>query len=327
LGYNFKIYYDKDYKNEFISTPLSGIGTIGISNNASITINYDDNIPTQLYYNLEKSGYISTSDKEVNNYSEILFVDSVYNSNYKISGVGTTTFNISLSKKPEKLTYTSNECDKLQYTTNSLSAKGPIDKINIISGGSGYKKLPIFKGSNSLAGKDAYIISKSTSIGNAKEVRIIDEGFQYSSDKTLQPIAAISPLIIIKNSNTIDSAIVTNGGRGYTDAPSIVIVNTETGEKINSGILEATLSGNTINSVNIIQKPKGIPETAVRLYATNNTNGISIQKVESNSTGIFTCSITTPTLGFSTFVPYPFSVKDKVFVEGIQKSSIEGNWI
>jgi hypothetical protein len=324
VGYNFKIYYDKDYKNEFISTPLSGIGTIGVSNNASITINYDTNISTKLYYNLEKSGYISTSDTEVSNYSEILFVDSVYNSNYRISGVGTTTFNISLSKKPEKLTYTSNECDKLQYTTNSLSAKGPIDKINIISSGSGYKKLPIFKGSNSLTGKDAYIISKSTSIGNAKEVRIIDEGFQYSSDKTLRPIAAISPLIIIKNSNTIDSAIVTNGGRGYTDAPSIVIVNTETGEKINSGILEATLSGNTINSVNIIQKPKGIPETAVRLYATNNTNGISIQQVQSNSTGIFTCSITTPTLGFSTFVPYPFSVGDKVFVEGIQKSSIEG---
>lgn len=324
VGYNFKIYYDKDYKNEFISTPLSGIGTIGVSNNASITINYDDNIPTQLYYNLEKSGYISTSDKEVNNYSEILFVDSVYNSNYKISGVGTTTFNISLSKKPEKLTYTSNECDKLQYTSNSLSAKGPIDKINIISGGSGYKRLPTFKGSNSLTGENAYIITKSTSIGNAKEVRIIDEGFQYSSDKTLQPIAAVSPLIIIKNSNTIDSVIVTNGGRGYTDVPSIVIVNTETGEKINSGILEATLSGNTINSVNIIQKPKGIPETAVGLYATNNTNGISIQQVQSNSTGIFTCSITTPTLGFSTFVPYPFNVGDKVFVEGIQKSSIEG---
>ena len=51
-----------------------------------------------------------------------------------------------------------------------------------------------------------------------KEVRIIDEGFQYSSDKTLQPIASISPLIIIKNSNTIDSITVTDGGRGYTDA-------------------------------------------------------------------------------------------------------------
>jgi hypothetical protein len=322
VGYNFKIYYDKDYKNEFISTPLSGIGTIGVSNNASITINYDTNISTKLYYNLEKSGYISTSDTEVSNYSEILFVDSVYNSNYRISGVGTTTFNISLSKKPEKLTYTSNECDKLQYTTNSLSAKGPIDKINIISSGSGYKRLPIFKGSNSLTGENAYIIAKSTSIGNAKEVRIIDEGFHYSSDKTLQPIAAVSPLITIKNSNTIDSITVTNGGKGYTDAPSIIIVNTETGEKINSGILETTLSGNTISSVNIIQKPKGIPEKTVELFTIKNTNGISIQRVESNSTGIFTCFIRTPTLGFST---PPFNKGDKVFVEGIQKSSISGD--
>ncbi len=327
VGYKFKLYYDKDYNNEFISIPssnlftLSGIGTIGVSTNASLTINYGESLPTQLYYNLEKSGYISTSDKEVSNYSEILFANSIYNSNYTISGVGSTTFAISLSEKPEKLSYTQNECDKLQYTTTSLSAKGPINKINIISGGSGYKKLPTFVGSNSLSGKDAYITPKSTSIGNAKEVRIINEGFQYSSDKTLQPTALISPLITIKNSNTIGIITVTNGGNGYVDVPSVVIVNSSTGEKIDSGILEAKLFGNSINSVNIIQQPKGLPETAVQLFTTNNTNGISIQKVESSSSGIFTCFITTPTLGFSTF---PFSSGDKVFVEGIQKSNIEG---
>jgi hypothetical protein len=330
VGYKFKLYYDQNYNNEFISTPssnlftLSGIGTIGVSANASLTINYIQNLPTQLYYNLEKSGYISTSDKEVNNYSEILFVDSVYNSNYAISGIGETTFTISLSKKPEKLTYTQNECDKLQYTTTSLSAKGSINIIDIISGGSGYKKLPTFVGSNSLSGKDAYITPKSTSIGNAKEVRIINEGFQYSSDKTLQPTAFISPLITIKNSNTIGIVTVTSGGNGYTDAPFVVIVNSDTGEKIDSGILEAKLSGNSIDSVSILQQPKGLPETTVQLFTTNNTNGISIQQVESSSSGIFTCFITTPTLGFSTFVPYPFSLGDKVFVEGIQKSSTEG---
>jgi hypothetical protein len=260
----------------------------------------------------------------VNNYSEILFVNSVYNSNYIISGIGATTFTISLSEKPEKLTYTQNECDKLEYTTTSLSAKGSINKINIISGGSGYKKLPTFIGSNSISGKDAYITAKSTSIGNAKEVRIINEGFEYSSDKTLQPTAAISPLITIKNSNTIGIITVTDGGRGYTDSPSVIIVNSDTGEKIDSGILEAKLSGNSIDSVSIIQQPKGLPETTVQLFTTNNTNGISIQQVQSSSSGIFTCFITTPTLGFSTFVPYPFSIGDKVFVEGIQKFSTEG---
>jgi hypothetical protein len=327
VGYKFKLYYDQNYNNEFISvgdTPTFstiGVGTIGVSTNASLTINYGENLPTKLYYNLEKSGYISTSDTEVNNYSEILFVDSVYNSNYKISGIGSTTFTISLSKKPEKLTYTQNECDKLQYTTNSLSAKGPIDRINIVSGGVGYKKLPTFIGSNSLSGKDAYITPKSTSIGNAKEVRIINEGFQYSSDKTLQPTASISSLITIKNSNTIGIVTVTSGGNGYTDAPSVIIANSSTREKIDSGILEAKLSGNSIDSVSILQKPKGLPETTVQLFATNNTNGISIQQVQSSSSGIFTCFITTPTLGFSTA---PFSSGDKVFVEGIQKFSAEG---
>jgi hypothetical protein len=327
VGYKFKLYYDNQYNNEFISTPssdlftLSGIGTIGVSTNASSTINYSENLPTKLYYNLEKSGYISTSDKEVSNYSEILFVNSIYNSNYTISGVGSTTFSISLSEKPEKLSYTQNECDKLQYTTTSLSAKGSINKINIISGSSGYKKLPTFVGSNSIDGKDAYITPKSTSIGNAKEVRIINEGFQYSSDKTLQPTALISPLITIKNSNTIGIITVTDGGKGYTDAPSVIIVDSSTGEQIDSGILEAKLSGNSIDSVNIIQQPKGLPETTVQLFTTNNTNGISIQQVQSSSSGIFTCFITTPTLGFSAF---PFSSGDKVFVEGIQKFSTEG---
>jgi len=328
LGYNFKIYYDQNFNNEFVSTAatsgftLSSVGTVGLSTNAAFTINYDSNLPTQLYYNLEKSGYISTSDIEVNNYSKILFTDSYYNSNYTISGIGSTTFDISLDIVPEKLKYLENECDNLSYTTNSISVKGSIDKINIVSGGTGYKKLPVLSGSNSSEGQDAYIISKSLNIGNTKEVRIINEGFEYSSDKTLQPNAYISPIITIRNSNTIDDIIVTDGGKEYTDAPLIVIVDSTTGEKINSGILEAVLSGNAISSVNIVQEPKGLPETTVDLFATNNTNGVSIQKVESSSSGIFTCFITTPVLGF---LIKPFDIGDTVFLEGIQKSGDEGS--
>jgi len=327
-GYKFKLYYDKNYKNEFVSIAttskfiLSGIGTVGVSSNASITINYDEKLPTKLYYNLEKSGNISTSDTSVNNYSEILFEDSDYNSTYNISGIGSTTFNISLKTIPQKLTYYQNECDILKYNTNSISAKGSIHKINIVSGGSGYKKFPIFIGSNSNNGKDAYIIPKSKIIGNIKELRIINEGFEYSSDKTLQPIAYISPLISIKNSNTIDSIIVLNGGNGYINAPNISIVNSTTGKKINSGIFDAKLLGNSINSVNIIQYPKGLPETTIKLVAENNTNGISIQKVESSSSGIFTCFITTPILGFNIS---PYNVGDKVFIEGIKKVGSDGS--
>ena len=324
-GYKFKIYYDQEFKNEFVSTAttsgftLIGVGTVGVSSTASVTIKYDSNLPTKLYYNLEKSGYISTSDKDVSNYSEILFVDSQYTNAYSVFGVGTTTFNITLNKIPEKLTYSQDECDVIEYSTTSISSKGPIDKINIISGGTGYKKLPSLSGFNSEDGKDAYVIAKSKTIGYPKEVRIINEGFEYSCDKTLRPDAYISPLITIENSNTISKINILDGGRNYVNAPSITIVDSETGEKIDSGILEATLSGSSINSLNIIQEPKGLPPTTVKLFATNNTNGISIQKVESSSSGIFTCAITTPSLGFST---NPFSIGDKVFVEGIQKQGI-----
>jgi hypothetical protein len=328
-GYKFKVYYDKEFKNEFVSTAtttgftLSGVGTIGISPTASLTINYDPSLPTKLYYNLEKNGYISTSDIAVNNYSEILFTNSLYDSNfnYKIFGVGSTTFSFSLDNIPEKLSYLQNECDTLEYSTNSLSAKGPINKINIVSGGTDYKKLPVFKGSNSTDGKDAYLIPKSNIIGNIREVRITNEGFEYSSDKTLQPFAYISPLITIENSDTIGIVTVTNGGTNYISAPSIVIVDTITGKKIDSGVLVAKLSNNSISSVDIVKNPKGLPSTTVKLSSTNNNNGISIQSVESSSTGIFTCYITTPLLGYSVA---PFSVGDKVFVEGITKSGTNG---
>jgi len=329
IGYTFKLYYDQNYSKDFVSTAkksgftVSGIGTVGVSSTASLTINYDESLPDKIYYNLEKSGYISDSDKTVTNYSEILFTNSVYTSkNYRVSGIGSTTFNISLTEKPEKLKYSQNECSVLKYNTKSLTEKGPIDKINIVSGGYGYRKIPIFVGSNSINGKDAFIVAISTSIGNAREVRILDEGFEYSSDKTLQPISYISPVISIKNSNTIGVVTVTSGGNQYINSPSIVIVDSSTGQKINSGILEAKLSGTSISSVNIVQKPKGLPETSVKLFTTNNTNGISVQKVQSNSSGIFTCFITTPTLGFST---NPFKVGDEVFIEGIQKFNTSGS--
>ena len=68
-GYEFKLYYDQDFNNEFISTGSTetfstvGVGTIGISTNASFTINYSSELPKRLYYSLEKSGYISSSDR------------------------------------------------------------------------------------------------------------------------------------------------------------------------------------------------------------------------------------------------------------------------
>ena len=97
-GFEFKFYYDRDFKNEFVGTgqtdsfqvsgvtnPRTGVGTVGVGttsinkiDDAIITLNYSDFNPEKLFYNVQKSGYISTADIGVYNYSQINYEDSVY---------------------------------------------------------------------------------------------------------------------------------------------------------------------------------------------------------------------------------------------------------
>ena len=320
-GYDFKIYFDQNFNNEFVSTGLDGTfstltsGTNG-SVGAALTIGYGGGLPDKLFYNLKKSGFISTSDKEVKNYSTISFVDSFYNGTYQISNVSDNVFDIFLNDVPEKLTYAPIEVNSFQYITDSKTSKGSINKVRIVTGGSNYKSLPKFTGVqvNSI-GKDAVISPKSNLIGNVESVRVINEGFEYSSDKTLKPESLIATTVNIINTNKIESVSVDDGGKNYIEKPNIIIVDTDTGEEINSGLLDPVLLENSIVSVNIDEVPIGLPSKTVTLRTTKNTNGIVITDVLSNNSGIFTCRIATP---FPVFPIDPFAPGDKVFIEGIE---------
>ena len=328
--HKLKIYYDNEYNNEIVSISTTGkftivgYGTAGVTVGAALTITHNQGLPRRLYYNLEKGGYISTTDKEVSNYSEILFTNSAYVGEYEISPIGftSTAFNVFLSEIPERLSYASTECNTLTYNTKSTSATGPISKINIISGGSNYEKVPVFSGVTGSNGLDASIVPTSDAIGNAESVRVINEGFEYSSDKTLQPTADIDDFITIKDSNTVGIVSIISGGKNYITAPTIAIVNSNTRKKIDTGLLVPTITSNAITEVTIEDAPKGLPEKTVELFTENNTNGVSIQKVFSNnSIGIITCHITTPTIGFPVD---PFKIGDKVFLEGVTQYTSTG---
>jgi hypothetical protein len=327
-GYNLKIYYDKDFSKEFVSVAtttslsISGVGTVGVSTNASLTLDYIDSVPEKLYYNLEKSGYIGTADSDVVNYSEIIFVDSEYKGRYDVIGIATTTFTVSLKNIPEKLSYQKNDCDVLEYTTSSTTATGGINKVNLISGGYGYKSLPRFTGSNSTNGEGAFIIPSSETIGKITQSRIVNEGFEYASDKTLRPTANIPQSVYISSSNSIDSITILNGGQNYASAPDLILVDSDTGELIESGFLKASLTGSSIGEVKIEVEPKGLPIKPVTIRAINNSNSTSIQSVQSSSSGIVTCILTTPIAGFTSA---PFAVGDRIFVEGIEKTDSSGD--
>ena len=327
-GYNLKIFYDKDFKDEFISTgstsifSVSGVGTAGVSTNASLTLNYGANIPEKLYYALEKSGSISTVDKEVSNYSEISFVNSHYKGSYKVTSVGSTTFDISLTKDPERDSYSKSECDSLKYDTSSLNDTGGVSKLAVLSFGDNYTKIPEFIDITSTNGSGAYVIAKSNTIGKINQVRIINEGFEYSSDKTLSPETSISNSIVLEDSNQISSIDVLSGGQNYTSAPDLIIIDPETREVFSQGILKANLSGNSIESVEVEQSPKGIPFRA-DVKAVNNTNGIGIQTFSVSSGTVITCKLITPSAGFGALSP--FSIGDKIFVEGFEKEGSDGS--
>ena len=67
-----------------------------------MTLNYNSNIPEELILYMEKDGVLIKSDIEVKNYSKIKYKESVYNNTYKITGIGTTTFNLNIAEKPER---------------------------------------------------------------------------------------------------------------------------------------------------------------------------------------------------------------------------------
>ena len=333
-GYELKLFYDNEFNNGFVSTGktdtfvLAGVGTVGVTTTASVTLTYNKENPVNLFYNVEKAGYISTADTDVVDHSHINYVDSGYTGTYSVfdihSPLGvaglTTEFTISLSKVPESLTCLPSKTDTLKYSTRSKTAKGGVDSIQNTFGGFGYKKLPTFVSIESSEGKNAEVLPLSKDISKIDSVRILDPGFEYSSDQTLRPEAFVSPIISVINSNTITGVDVTNGGNYYTAAPNLIIINTETGVKVADGILKAELVGSSINSVEILQEPKGLTAGEQTIIAVDNNNGVAIDKVNTftNSPGRVQCVLNTPIGGFSTAL---YTVGDKIFVEGIEQET------
>jgi len=330
IGYSLKFFYDKDFKNEFVSVgntnnfAVIGVGTIGISSEASVTLKYNSNNPQSLFYTLEKSGFISTSDIDVKNSSKISYNQSTYTGRYKVfdANLNSTQFKISLTKIPESLTYNKSQCDNISYTTNSTTALGGIARLSLTGGGTGYKKLPVISSFNTTFGDGAKVFSGSYNIGKIDNVQIIDPGFEYPSDVTLRPQALVPSTFFITDSDFVSSIDLQFGGKNYTSPPELVLINSD-GIKINNGIIEPIINGSSIGSIKIVESPNGLNASTHTLKAINNSNGFSVTNVlYSQGAGIVTCKLLTPIVGFSTNV---VNVGDKIFVEGFEKYGSTGD--
>ena len=231
-----------------------------------------------------------------------------------ISNITDDTFQFS-PKVPEFLSYTSNECDKLEYSTKSTNVHGGIKNFRILSPGFNYKKLPQFSKVSSVNGTDANIIAQSSTIGRIKKIRIVDIGYEYSSDKTLGPEAFISPVVNIDNLDIIASVNIVSGGANYMSPPNLIVFNPVTNTIVDDVSLQPLAPNQTISKVDVLSPVTGLDSVVHKIIQINNSNGVGINSVQTSS-GIVTCFLETPINGFD---EQPFAVGDQVFVEGIQR--------
>ena len=148
----------------------------------------------------------------------------------------------------------------IRYTTKSTRDIGPVENIGINFGGIGYKKLPEFVSVASTQGTNAQILPRSTTANKIKEATINNIGFEYPSDKTLLPIAQLSPVISLRDYNVVKSIEILDGGQDYQTDPTLLIIDANSRKPNFSGSIIATVSESTqaIENIKIVSEPKGI---------------------------------------------------------------------
>ena len=322
---------DENFVNQYFSSSDSssfnvvGVGTAGNSG-AKVTLNHSSSLDFNLYYTVKDktTGKVISADKDVKNYSKISYVDSFYNGNtYTISGIGTTTsttFQINLTGEPERDLYTSSDVDSFQYSTNSKNAIGPISKIRKISPGFNYSFLPKISDITSSKGNGAGITLVTKNIGSPERIKTVNSGYSFPTDKTLSPKGNLPIIANTIKDHEIENIVVTSGGSDYYTEPNLVLVDSETRKIVDVVSFEIERNSNSIESVTAVDS-QGLDLKNYELFTTDNSNGVSISKVEYSS-GIVTCTLITPIGGFSVA---PFTDNQEIFVEGIEKFGTDGD--
>ena len=312
-GYDIKFYYDNQFKSEYNSTLIRKFGTIGDSNSSSrINVSVGDSIENQFFYRIEGKDmkftdtYPSSINTDVKNYSLIEVKQSIYNGSHIISGVGTTSFNFTLVGTAETTSYVLSGLSTAYYSTDSKNTKGKIFSIKTINFGSNLQKIPQISSIRSNEGIDGVLSIESNDIGNIKNIRVINQGFEFSNNKTLKPKADAYTILKLKNVYKLKAIGISTGGKNYTSAPNVIVVG-------NSSILTKTsIQGSSVSKIEIISNDSGL-SNKIRILPINNSNGVGIINATSNFK-INTLYLKAPILGFTEF---PFNVNDKIFVENV----------
>jgi hypothetical protein len=249
-------------------------------------------------------------DSSVISNNEIQVLFSEYNGKHKIVSTSSSSFTYNLEKNPESLYY--NTSSNITYETNSLSAFGAISKIDVLSKGQNYNKIPKFSKVNSTLGNGAILEASSTTIGKVKKTKLNDIGFDFSYDKTVRPNVILPQVLKIEPLNSIDYIGISSNGRGYLTAPKLIILDGKTNEVLSEIDLKYSLGD---EYVTILKNTYRLNDVNPTIIPTQNSNGVGIGSISYNqSNNDVTVSLA---VGFSTADSFPFAVNDRVLIENI----------
>ena len=334
-AFSVNFYRDKNFRHSYLTATadqfdVTSSGSVGISG-GKVFLQTNNKTPETLYYKLtpinpdritsDQSEIIV--DKTVSDYSTIKLTESLYNGNYKISGIGETTFSFNVPNEPESVLYGDTDA-KMSYETNSAGALGAISDIKVTNKGYGYYTIPgittvtrkYVGTASSSFGNGAILRVESNTVGNVRSTQIDNPGYEFPYDQTLRPTGALPSLFKVDRFRTLDHIGLSSGGSNYSTAPACIVKDRVSGSILDEVDIITEVDGSVGVSSVIIRKNTGrLQDPDPTIYPIHNTNGVGIETVG------FTTTSATVTLtldkDFSTGMTFPFAVGDKVMVEGV----------
>ena len=330
-AFDFKLFKDSNFTENYYSNfddelfEVQKVGTVGVTSDAKVILSINENTPENLYYKLipiYEGATLPDTKKLINEDSEVLLNNQIqisksqYSGKYDIIVGSSTSFTYDLAKIPEENLYTSG-ISSIKYETNSLSANGPISKIEITNNGQNYYSIPrisdVKGGPSSGIGTGFILEPLSNSIGKIKSIKINDIGFDFPSDLTIRPSVAIPQVITIDPLSSFESITVSSFGKGYTSLPKLIVLDGKT-KKI---VPEVNLNLVAENrQVEILENTFGLNGATPTILPIQNTNGVPISSIQYNS-NTKDVTVILGGVGFSTVNSFPFQVGDKVLIENV----------
>ena len=315
---DFNLYTDDNLQNKYFANKDNFVEVS--KTNSQLILQITDKTPSILYYALTSPTKVIYTNDLIVNHNKLAIIDSLYNGNAFISTCTTNSFEIYLKTNPERLNY--EDSSILSYKVINSSTVGPISKIQLISKGSEYKKLPDISSIKTNNGTGATLIPLSNSIGKILNTKVNNTRFICPTDKTLKPLSSVFSSVNISNNFTVKELNIIFGGKNYISPPKLKLYNSKDNTIVNNFSVFPILKNSSIDSIQIVNPGYGLNSNDNQIVTENNSNGLKIISVTTTTISPYTVTLTlqTPIAGFTTSNPLPIDIGDKIYVEGIESN-------